>query len=129
MKLGQVFHEPKKAIDFHDLSSLTQQLITASDELSAMSEEVAKAKTIREFSGDLRKRALALSTREFLETDSAAASDTKGRASLRYGDDLKQLQKDLYEAESTLARHEAARIRWESIRSALSSWKAITGNI
>jgi hypothetical protein len=132
MKVGQVYDEPSRParpVDYHDLSSLTEQLIAASDELSRLSQEVAKAKTIREYNSDQRKRALALATREFLDTDSAAAAEVKGRASLRYGDDLKQLQNDLYEAEQCLSKHEAARIRWETIRSALSSWKSISGNI
>lgn len=129
MKLGQVFPNQPKAVDYHDLSSLTEQLIAASDELSRMGEAVAKARTIREFASDRRKRALAVSTREFLDKESAAAADIKGRASVLYGEALDQQQKELYEAERTVANYEAARIRWESLRSALSTWKAVSGNI
>lgn len=131
MKLSQVYanHPPKQPVDYNDLSSLTQQLIATSDELSALSEEVAKAKTIREYNSDQLKRALAIATREHLSDGSAAAAEIKGRASVRYGEQLEQLKNDLHEAERTLARHEALRIRWESLRSATSSLKAIAANI
>lgn len=131
MKLTQVFtdQKPKQPLDFNDLSSLTRQLIETSEELSAMSDEVAKAKTIREFSSDLRKRALALATREHIDKESAAAADVKGRASVRYGEELEQLNQDLSRAEHTLSRHDALRIRWESLRSCLSCWKQVSGNI
>lgn len=131
MKIGQVFTDTAthKLVDYHDLSSLTEQLVAASDELSRMSDEVAKARTIREFSSDRRKRSLAVSTREFLDKESAAAAEVKGRASVLYGEALEQQQNELYEAERTVAKYEATRIKWESLRSALSTWKAVSGNV
>lgn len=130
MKLREAFPEqPAKPVDYNDLSSLTEQLIAASDELSRMSEAVAKAKTIREFSPDRRKRALAISTREFLDKESAAAAEVKGRSAVLYGEALDQQQKDLYESECCLSNYEACRIRWETLRSALSTWRSVAGNI
>lgn len=129
MKLGQIFNEPKKPIDYSDLSALTEQLISASDELSRMSDGVAKAKTIKEFAHDRRKRWLALSTREFIDHESAAAADIKGRASVMYGEALERQEKEYHEAEDYLARYEAQKCVWESLRSAISTWRAVAGNI
>lgn len=119
---------PPQRLDHNDISALTTALLLASDELAAMTEAVAKARVVREFSGDRRKRALALSVREFLKDDTATASETKGRASELYGEALNAQAKELTEAERVVAAHDAARVRWESIRSALSCLKAVTGN-
>lgn len=130
MKLHEAFpnQQPKQPIDFNDLSELSRQLLETSEELAGMAEGVAKAKTIREFSSDQRKRALAISTREHIDHESAAAADIKGRASPLYGEQLEQLKEDLNEAEQCLAKYETIRIRWESLRSAISTWRQVVGN-
>jgi hypothetical protein len=117
-------------MDTNDVAALLSQLDAASNELAALTEPLAKARAIREYDSDRRKRALALKVREFLAGgDSAAAAETKGRASVAYGEELDQLQQDLASAERTIADHEAARVKWETVRSALSALKAISGNL
>lgn len=120
---------PPQRLDHNDISALTTALLLASDELAAMTADVAKARVIKEFTNDRLKRALATQVREFLVAgDSATASETKGRASLGYGEALDALSADLENAEGVITRHDAARVKWESIRSALSCLKAVTGN-
>lgn len=120
---------PPQRLDHNDISALTTALIAASDELAAMTADVAKARVVREFSGDRRKRALALSVREFLKDDSATAAETRGRASVAYGEALDSLSEDLQEAESVIARHDAALVRWKSLQSTLSCMKQVASNI
>jgi hypothetical protein len=121
---------PEQRVDFNDLAALTTALILASDQLAGMSGSVAQARGIREYDSDRRKRALALPAREFIATgDSATAAETKARASVAYGETLDQLQMDLTAAEKCIADHEAARVKWESIRSALAVLRATSSNL
>lgn len=132
MKLGEVFPDqrPSQPVDFHDLAALTTALILASEELAGMSGDVAASRVVREHDSDRRKRALALAARERLAGgDSHAAADTYARASISYGEALDRLAAELLTAEQVNARHEAVRVRWESLRSALSVLKTISGNI
>lgn len=120
---------PPRRLDHNDISALTTALMAASDELAAMTEAVAKARVVRDFSGDRLKRALALQMREQLVAGkSGVAAETFGRASIAYGEAMEALAIDLQEAERVVAAHDAARVKWESIRSALSCLKAVTGN-
>lgn len=116
--------------DFSTIESAQRQLAQASEELSGMTESVAKARQVREFHSDRLKRALAVSVREFLAAgDSATAADTKGRASVAYGEALDQLSIQYGAAEAVIAKWEATRIHWESARSILSSLRAIVSNV
>lgn len=116
--------------DYTDARTLADQLMQTAEELAAMTDDVAKARVVREYDGERRKRALADRVREFLVAgDSASAAETKGRASAGYGEALDSLQRDLTLAEGILARHDAKRILWESLRSQTSLQKAIAANI
>ena len=119
---------PAKA-DFSTVESVQKALIEASEMLAGMTEAVAAARTVKEFSSDRRKRSLALSVREFLEDESAAAAETRGRASVAYGEAIDAQAKELETAERTIAEWESARIKWESARSCLSSLRAIAANV
>ncbi len=95
-----------------------------------MVDEIAKARQVKEFSSDRMKRALALSVREFLAAgDSAAASETKGRASVAYGEAIEELSKQFEAAESVISRWTAVQARFDASRSILSSLRAIAGNL
>lgn len=126
MKVRDVFpDQPVPPVDYHDLSSVTTALIRASDDLTALSASVATARQIKEYNSDQRKRALALAVREFLSKgDSATAAETYGRASVGYGEALDRLANELAQADRAIADYEAARIKWESLRSALSVLKS-----
>lgn len=120
--------KPPSHLDAQDVSSLTTQLMQAADELARTTDAVAQARTIREYDSDRRKRALAERVREFIIAgDSAAAAETKGRASVGYGEDLDGLQADLIAAEKVIAAHDALLIRWKSLQSTLSCLKQTIG--
>lgn len=125
---GNPSNPPPKA-DFSTVEAVQRQLVEASEALSALTESVALARQVREFAGDRRKRALALSVREFLADESAAAAETRGRASVAYGEALDGQAKEYAIAERVIAEHEATRIRWESARSVLSSLRTIAANV
>lgn len=110
--------------DAGDIAALQQKLLEHSDALSAMAADVGMAKTVREFSGDQRKRCLAIAALPLLKAGaSAAAADMEARGEAQYGAALKQLENDLANAETVIAQHEARKIAWESVRSVLSCHK------
>lgn len=115
--------------DWSDLELVQRHLVEASEALAGMTADVAKARQIREHNSDLRKRALALAVREFLADESAAAAETRGRASVAYGEHLQQSAKDLELAELAISNWEACMVRWKSAQSVLSSLKAVASNI
>ena len=121
--------QPPAKADFSTVESVQRELVDASDVIASMTSEVASARTIREFASDRRKRALALATREFVVGNSATAAEALGRGSMAYGEALDAQAKELENAERVIAENEAARIRWESARSVLSSLRAIASNV
>lgn len=125
MKVGTVYpNSPQATADHSDISALQQKLLEHSDALSAMANDLGMAKTVREFSGDQRKRCLAIAALPLLKAGaSAAAAEMEARGEAQYGAALKQLERDLANAETVIAQHEARRIAWESCRSILSAHK------
>ncbi len=117
------------APDNHDIESLSGRLLSIADELSRQAPELAKARTVREYSSERNKRALALATSPFLADNSASAADTFGRASKEYGDAMAELRKQTGAAEYVIAQHDATRAQFEAVRSVLSSLKMIAGNL
>jgi hypothetical protein len=107
--------------DSQEIFTLEKRLQDLSDKLAGMVSPMGKARQIIEFSGDMRKRALAKAMTPFLdEGESATAADAKGRASFNYGEEMKRLRADLQESETVKSEWEATRIQWESTRSLLS---------
>lgn len=120
---------PIQRADWNDISTLTQRMLEVSEELARMSEDIADARTVREFSSDRRKRSLAMAVREFLVSDSATAAETKGRASVAYGEAIARQAEDLILAEQTIAKFEAKLTLWKSLQSALSALRTVAGNV
>ena len=118
----KALHPPRPDVsDWTEVASLQQRLAETVERINAMAGDVGMAKQIREFSGDLRKRCLAIAATPFLKAgSSAAAADTEARSSEPYGAALKQLAKELTQAETTIAEFEALKLQWESCRSLLS---------
>lgn len=116
--------------DHNDVNALSERLLELAEQLARQAPGVANARTVKEFNGEQRKRALGLAVREFLATgDSAAAAETKGRASVLYGEVLDTLRAQWEEAEAAVAEHDATRAAFEAVRSVLSSLKTIAGNV
>lgn len=113
--------------DSSEVYSLEKRLSETSDAMVKMIGAIGKARQITEFSGDMRKRALAKAVTPFLDQgESAAAADAKGRGSFNYGEELKELKAQLIEAETVKAEWEALRIRFEATRSLLSAQKEMS---
>lgn len=115
---------------FEDFVELSERLNTAAVRLAKMTPLVAKARQIREFCSDRRKRALAVAVQEVMQAEpncSAAAAEHKARASLSYRETMLNLADEFTMAEQAIADHEARKVEWESARSLLSTHKAISG--
>ena len=130
MKVATIFHDHPDRPDHSTVESVSVRLLESSERLAAMTVDVANARTVREFAGDRRKRSLALAVREHLATgDSASAAETKGRASVQYGEDLEKQAREAEIAERIIAEHDAERVKWETARSILSTLKSIAANV
>jgi len=115
------------ATDFSEIGTLTDQIMEVSDLMTSMAKGVAKARQIREYDSDRRKRALSLSVRDALNAApdlSATAAEHKGRASDGYGASMQQLAQEMRSAENAVAEWEALKVKFECLRSVLSIQKA-----
>lgn len=133
-RLAMPIHPPRNAPepprpDHNDVTALSDRLLGLADELARQAPNVAKARQVKEYDGERRKRALALQVREYLKDDSAAAAETKGRASVAYGEQLDMLAGQLTAAEALVAEFEATKCQFDAVRSVLSCLKQISGNI
>lgn len=104
------------------------QLQRAALALGKMSDDVADARTVKEFSHDRGKRALSVHVTAFLEQgESGVAAEHKARASAIYGSELHDLALQYKEAMRVLEKADGLRVIWESARSLLSTEKAKLG--
>jgi len=116
--------------DYSDIEAISARLIESSDALGRMVERVAKARQIREYDSDRRKRALSCAVASFLQTgDSATSAEHKARASEGYAELMKARGEELTLAETIIAEWEAAKIKWETARSLLSVQKSLVANL
>jgi len=107
--------------DSQEVFQLEKRLQETADQLAALVPDMGKAKQVIEFISDQRKRALAKSMSQWLDSgESAAAAEAKGRSSFVYGEELAELATQLKAAETTKARWEATKCQWESCRSLLA---------
>lgn len=121
---------PRQPVDHNDLSALTKRLLLVSNEITAMSNQLAQARVIREAHGDRTKRLLAGEMRQALrDGDSASKAESMARSSEDYSKGLDLLHDDLRTAETVIAAYDAKRIEWESVRSVLSTLKTTAGQL
>lgn len=117
-------------LDYSSIESISARLVEASDDIAKIYGAVARARQVREYDSDRRKRVLSVAMKDMLkEGMSAAAAEHTARASESYGEMMKQLGKDLLAAEGIIAEYEAIKLRWETARSLLSCHKTIAGQL
>jgi hypothetical protein len=120
------------ALDYTDLTVLSQQLLEVTEQLLSNATAVGTARQIREFNSDQRKRALALAVRDVLNLKpdlSATAAETQARALDGYNVAMVKLRDDLRSAEVAIAENDALRAKHDSLRSLLSFQKTLTSNL
>lgn len=114
-------------MDLHDINHISDQLESARAELSAMADVVGKARQIKEWASERRKVALAKHAAPLLSKMAVSAAEHVARASQPYLDLIKILQRELTEAEQTIAKYDAIKCKWESARSIMSMQRTIAG--
>ncbi len=114
-------------MDLHDIARVTQELESAQTELSAMVDVVGKARQINSWDSERRKVALAKHVAPLLPKMSAAAAEHTARSSESYINLIKILQRELMDAETTIAKYDAIKCKWESARSIMSMQRTIAG--
>lgn len=114
--------------DNETITKAEQQMNRCALDLERLAQDVADAKTVKEFSSDRLKRAFSVTVAEFLEAgDSAAAAEHKSRASKTYGTSLHDLAEQYKAAMRVIEQHSALQTKFESARSILSVEKAKIG--
>ena len=114
--------------DNDSLLKAQAQMNGAALELVKMANDVADAKTIKEFSSDRLKRAFSVTVAEFLDQDmSSAASEHKARASTAYGAHLADLMEQYKQAMRVIEQHDGVKCKFESARSIVSCERAKMG--
>lgn len=120
------------ALDYTDLTVLSQQLLEVTEQLLSNATAVGTARQIREFNSDQRKRALALAVRDVLALKpdlSATAAESQARTQDGYGATMVRLRDELRSAEVAIAENDALRAKHDSLRSLLSFQKTLTNNL
>ena len=114
--------------DYSTIEQISARLIESSEELARMVESVAKARQIRDYDGDRRKRALSVAVADILRNGdmSGIAAEHMARSSDGYGEAMKMIGKDLVNAEQIITAWDAAKLRWETARSLLSVQKTMS---
>ncbi len=116
--------------DYSTIEAISERLIEASDSLGKMTERVAKARQIRDYDSDRRKRVLSCAVADYLNKgESATAAEHKARASESYAEMIKARGAEMANAESVIAEWDALKIKWETARSLLSVQKSLVANL
>lgn len=107
--------------DSDTIGKAQKQMNAAALEIAKLSNDVADAKTIKEFNSDRIKRALSTEVARFLaEGDTGVAAEHKARASAQYGTHLHDLEEQYKSAMRSIERYEGLKVRFESARSILA---------
>jgi hypothetical protein len=105
-----------------------KQMNNCASELCKLANDVADARTVKEFNSDRLKRAFSVEVTGFLESgDSGVAAEHKARASKEYGTHLHDLAEQYKTAMRIIEQHDALKVKFESARSILSTEKAKMG--
>lgn len=107
--------------DSDTIGKAQKQMNAAALDIAKMANEVADAKTIKEFSSDRLKRALSGEVARFLDEGSTGvAAEHRARASAPYGTHLHDLEEQFKSAMRVIEKYEGLKIRFDSARSILS---------
>lgn len=116
--------------DHDTIKQAQRQMQKAALELTKLADDVADARTIKEFSHERTKRALSVHVAAFLEAgESGVSAENKARASALYGSALHDLSEQFKTAMRVLEKADALRVLWDSARSVLAAEKAKLGMV
>ena len=128
------FHSDMSKSQFNELDSRSIcDLFAATKEqdrilfaLNSISEDVGKAKAIRELASDRRKQILSRIVGPMVEAgESVAGAEMKARAGVVYKQMLDEHFADLSKAESILAKWEVLKVQADAIRTTISAQRAL----
>lgn len=107
--------------DSDTIAKAQKQMNAAALEIASMANDVADAKTVKEYNSDRLKRALSGSVAVFLDEGlTGVAAEHKARASKEYGTHLHDLEEQFKSAMRVIEQYEGLKIRFESARSILA---------
>lgn len=109
-------------VSFLDLAKAARELERVAGQLLDMTDEVADARTIKEYNGERLKEALAKAQVKSGEK-SAASSEIVARVDPQYLAKVDELESNLRTAHRSLSRYEGLKIKHESLRTRISAQK------
>lgn len=113
--------ETEMLTDSDTIAKAQRQMNQCALDIAKLANDVADAKTIKEYSSDRLKRALSGSVAVFLDEGlTGVAAEHKARASKEYGTHLHDLEEQFKSAMRVIEKYEGLKIRFESARSILS---------
>lgn len=119
---------PEHLSDAGQIAILEKRLAFYCRLLTESVNAVAKARQIKDFNSDQRKRVLSVAMKPFLDDgDSATAAETRARASDWHGEQLIALAAAYEEAERALVQHDANVACYDAARSLLALQRQLVG--
>jgi len=115
--------------DYTDLFRATKELSSELSKLSAMSKDVAAARTVKEFNSDRKKNALSKAVVEAFKNKAKSAAEAEhiAMASEKYELTMKDLTNSYAKAEFVLTDFTVCMAKIESLRSIIAVHRQIAG--
>lgn len=114
--------------DYSEIEKISQQMLSATLKLAALTTPLAKAKQVLGWEGERRKALLAKYVVAYLDQDIAAgASEHRARAHPDYIKGMADLIRQSRDAEEIVCKADALKTEFEAMRSLLSTQKQILG--
>lgn len=117
---------PLQDVSFCDLARANRDLEKIADELMGMTDELADARTVENFTSERMKNALAKGQVKS-GCKSAAQSEVVARCDATYLAEAEQIQADYRVAQRSIVRHKNLCIKHDALRTKISAQKEAMG--
>lgn len=119
--LESILRTPADVADWSDAAALQKRMVLAVENLSSMAVDCGRARQVREYDSDRRKRALSRAMAAPLAGgESAAKSEAEARNSESYSKELNQLAAEYEAAEAVLIEFDVKKLEWSTCQSLLA---------
>lgn len=123
-------NQPPQPVDALDLGQLEKRFLDSTRKLSGMVKATAQARTVLDYSGERRKRILAIAMSGALVAgEGVSKSEASARASDIYGEELDKYQSQDQAAQEVIEEYRAEQCKWEACRTLISLHKQLAGNL
>lgn len=119
--LESLTNTPSDYCDWGEVSELQRKMVKSVEALSSMAVDCGRARQVREYDSDRRKRALSRAMAAPLAGgESAAKAEAEARNSESYSKELNQLAAEYEAAEAVLIEFDVKKLEWSTCQSLLA---------